>query len=190
MKAVGIGGAITAIIAAMLWQVHALLTPGMVFWLFMFLCATTLALLVSWGVTNAWKYDRWTYDEWTQELEVKRQIKRFARWVCAGFQLVANLILLLLAWPDVIAWPPRVIVAAVLTACMLIVGVCYWSPDLWKWVFKVLLPRINSNVRGKAPDRRYDTEGNPVAAPVPKPPADFAPDDTDDQDPSPPRVPA
>lgn len=180
MKAVTVGVAASAILGTMLWQLHAMLTQEILFWLFMFFVSSLLALFLSWGVTNAWKYDRWTYEEWVSEIDVKRTIKRFARWACAGAQLVANVILVLLAWPDITTWPARIQVAAILTALMWLITLCYWSPDLWKWTRSVILPRLNRDIS----DGPRNVVDNGLC-----PPADYAPTDNDLQDPSTPIAP-
>src|SRR5690606_17489429 len=57
-RTVTIGTAISGVIAAAIWQLNDLVTPMMVVWTLAYLGGRVLALLLSWAITNAWKYDR------------------------------------------------------------------------------------------------------------------------------------
>lgn len=174
-RTVTIGTAISGVIAAAIWQLNDLVTPMMVVWTLAYLGGRVLALLLSWAITNAWKYDRWTETEWAADVDVKRRIMRFARWSCAIAQLVLDTAILLLAWPAMVEWAPRVWTAAVLIASMSLATFAYWSPDLWRWLFRVVLPRVNRDIR----DGRQSVDISPQAPP------DYAPDDDDTFDPAP-----
>lgn len=171
-------GAITAIAGTILWQVHGLLSAEAFAWTLVYIGMSFLALTLSWAVTNAWKFDQWKESEW-KALTVRRAIRRFARWSCAVAQLLLDVVIVLLAWPAMSLWPPRVWIAAIILAGMLLLTLSFWSPDLWKWVFRVLLKRINRDMLGR---------GSDPAKGVMAPP-DFAPGDNDELDPTDPKPP-